>query len=178
MSFYQATFRIGSFAGIFTTGTLSGIWIERKRQSENVEQLFKPDMDNSIVTHKVETIDPKIERAKSILKYGAPQSLSPGTLYHENHVLEFDPIRKTPLWVAEHITQHHVNPEIPQANRKKSKFLADLRLEKEIRSSNDDFWDSGWSRGHMAPAGNNKHSQTVNHISKIYQMKGRDQFLP
>ena len=103
MSFYQATFRIGSFAGIFTTGTLSGIWIERKRQSENVEQLFKPDIDSSIVTHKVEIIDPKIERAKSILKYGAPQSLSPGTLYHENHVLEFDPIRKTPLWVAEHI---------------------------------------------------------------------------
>ena len=164
MSFYQATFRIGSFAGMFATGTLSGIWIERKRQSESIENQFRPEIDNSI---KREIIDQKIERAKDILKYGAPVSLSPGTLYHENHVLEFDPIRKTPLWVAEHITQQHVNPEIPLANRKKSRFLPDLRIEKEMRSSNDDFWDSGWSRGHMAPAGNNKHSQSVYCIAKL-----------
>ena len=69
MSFYQTTFRIGSFAGIFTTGTLSGIWIERKRQSEFLEQLLKPDLDNNVVTNKLETVDPKIERAKIILKY-------------------------------------------------------------------------------------------------------------
>ena len=31
-----------------------------------------------------------------------------------------------------------------------------MALAAEIRTSNDDFWDSGWSRGHMAPAGNNK----------------------
>ena len=29
-----------------------------------------------------------------------------------------------------------------------------------FQSHNDDFWDSGWSRGHMAPAGNNKYCQT------------------
>ena len=165
MAFYPTTFRIGSLAVTFTSGALSGIWIERKRQFENTEQSFKPNTDYEKVADNIETIDPKLERAKTILKYGAPQSLSPGTLYHENHVLEFDPIRKTPLWVAEHITQQHVSPEIPQANRKKSKFLADLRIETEARSSNDDFWDSGWSRGHMAPAGNNKHSQTVNSSS-------------
>ena len=26
-------------------------------------------------------------------------------------------------------------------------------------ATNKDYWDSGWSRGHMAPAGNYKHSQ-------------------
>ena len=31
-----------------------------------------------------------------------------------------------------------------------------MALAAEIRASNEDFWDSGWSRGHMAPAGNNK----------------------
>jgi nuclease EXOG len=45
------------------------------------------------------------------------------------------------------------------ANRKLAKFIPDPGLPVEISASNDDFWDSGWSRGHMAPAGNNKHSQ-------------------
>ena len=79
----------------------------------------------------------------------------------ENHVLEFDPIRKTPIWVAEHITREHVDPKNPTANRKLSKFLSDERIDETVRASNKDFWDSGWSRGHMAPAGNNKHCQQV-----------------
>ena len=166
MSFIQNTFRIGSLAGLFTTGALSGIWIERNRKPESLDLSLNSNNDKGEITEPIETADPIIERGKTILKYGVPQSLSPGTLYHENHVLQFDPIRKTPLWVAEHITQHHVNPEIPLANRKKSRFRTDLRIEKEGRSSNDDFWDSGWSRGHMAPAGNNKHSQTVRLLQK------------
>ena len=161
MSFIQNTFRIGSLAGLFTTGALSGIWIERNRKSESLDLSSDSKNESTKVAEPIEKVDPIIERGKIILKYGVPQSLSAGILYHENHVLEFDPIRKTPLWVAEHITQHHVNPEIPLANRKMSRFRPDHRIEKESRSSNDDFWDSGWSRGHMAPAGNNKHSQAV-----------------
>jgi hypothetical protein len=45
------------------------------------------------------------------------------------------------------------------ANRKLARFSPDPSLPREISASNDDFWDSGWSRGHMAPAGNNKHCQ-------------------
>ena len=65
---------------------------------------------------------------------------------------------RTPIWVAEHIDRTKVEPVDPSqaANRKKSKFKPDMALAAEIRASNEDFWDSGWSRGHMAPAGNNK----------------------
>ena len=65
---------------------------------------------------------------------------------------------RTPIWVAEHIDRSKVKPsdESRAANRKRSKFKPDMALAAEIRASNEDFWDSGWSRGHMAPAGNNK----------------------
>ena len=65
---------------------------------------------------------------------------------------------RTPIWVAEHIDRAKVEPADPSraANRKRSKFQSDTSLAAEIRASNEDFWDSGWSRGHMAPAGNNK----------------------
>ena len=160
-SFSYKFYKVGSLAGFFSTGALTGIWAERKWHLEGVigPRISKDDLrDNEV---HIEELNPKIQRAQSIMKYGMPQSLSPGVLYHENHVLEFDPIRKTPIWVAEHITKRHVQPEKPSANRKKSKFLADKRIAEVVRSTNDDFWDSGWSRGHMAPAGNNKHCQQV-----------------
>ena len=49
-------------------------------------------------------------RSLDILKYGEPTALVPQRLYYENHVLEFDPQRRTPKWVAEHITRQHVEP--------------------------------------------------------------------
>ena len=157
-------YRIGSLSALFSTGAITGILAEKKwRLEQFIDPLDSQNNDKNGEVH-VECLDPKIQRAQSILKYGVPQSLSPGILYNENHVLEFDPIRKTPIWVAEHITQQHVSPEIPIANRKKSKFAPDNRVDEIIRSSNQDYWDSGWSRGHMAPAGNNKHCQTVGYL--------------
>jgi DNA/RNA endonuclease G (NUC1) len=49
-------------------------------------------------------------------------------------------------------------PQTP-ANRKLSRFRQDPNLPPEVAAKNEDFWDSGWSRGHMVPAGNNKFSQ-------------------
>lgn len=157
-AFSYGLYRIGAVAGLFSSGALTGILVERKGDVKGFMEPF--GMEKPLRNHvHIETLNPKIARGQSILKYGIPQSLSPGVLYHENHVLELDPIRKTPIWVAEHITQHHVEPEKPLANRKKSKFRPDNRVDESIRPSNDDYSDSGWSRGHMAPAGNNKHCQ-------------------
>ena len=50
-------------------------------------------------------------------------------------------------------------PFQPVANRKQSKFRPDPSVPPSLRAENGDFWTSGWSRGHMAPAGNNKHCQ-------------------
>ncbi len=95
-----------------------------------------------------------------ILKHGVPAPMGPtGPLCYENHCLQYDPQRKVPLWVAEHLTRDKAHPDTPGADRRRSKFKPDARLDPLGRADNSDFHASGWSRGHMAPAGNNKHSQ-------------------
>ncbi|PFX28236.1 Nuclease EXOG, mitochondrial [Stylophora pistillata] len=74
----------------------------------------------------------------------------------ENHVLCYDQAKKTPRWVLEHLTRDKVKGE---ANRIHSAFKPDPNIPAVFHSSNDDYWDSGWSRGHMAPASNNKYDQ-------------------
>ena len=67
-----------------------------------------------------------------------------------------------------------------QANRKYARFRADPNLPQEACPSNEDFWDSGWSRGHMAPAGNNKFSQSAMndtfYLTNIVPQVGQDNF--
>lgn len=59
--------------------------------------------------------------------------------------------------MAETITSEKVGNKV--ADRRKSKFRPDPALPPSCSSGNDDYWKSGWSRGHMAPAGDFKYSQ-------------------
>ncbi|XP_068683772.1 nuclease EXOG, mitochondrial-like [Montipora foliosa] len=90
-----------------------------------------------------------------IFKYGLPKR-SPEYLRFKNHVLCYDQAKKTPRWVLEHLTKEKVKGE---AERVHSAFKPDPNIPARFQSSNDDYWDSGWSRGHMAPASNSKYSQ-------------------
>lgn len=96
-------------------------------------------------------------RAAKILAWGAPRPPSPGPLVYTNHVLEYDGARKVPRWVAEHLTQTSLVQT--KANRKGIQFGRDPAVPALFSADNSDYWGSGWSRGHMAPAGDNKHCQ-------------------
>ena len=100
---------------------------------------------------------PLATRAAKILAWGTPRPPSPGPLVYTNHVLEYDAARKVPRWVAEHLTKDSVTQT--KANRKGVQFGRDPVLPALFSSDNSDYWGSGWSRGHMAPAGDNKHCQ-------------------
>jgi len=97
-------------------------------------------------------------RAGEILKFGAPKEGVSGPLVYKNHVLAYDSERRVPKWVAEHLSRDIISRE-EVANRKGVNFGPDPTVPKEFSSENRDYWGSGWSRGHMAPAGNNKHCQ-------------------
>ena len=84
----------------------------------------------------------------NIFKYGLPKR-SPEYLRFKNHVLCYDQAKKTPRWVLEHLTKEKIKGE---ADRVHSVFKPDPNVPALFQSSNDDYWDSGWSRGHMAPA--------------------------
>ena len=69
--------------------------------------------------------------------------------------------------VSTSVSVSPINPSICQdslrgdANRRHSKFTPDPNLPTMFSAGNEDFKAAGrgWSRGHMAPAGNNKQSQ-------------------
>lgn len=57
---------------------------------------------------------------------------------------------RAPVWVAEYITKESVTKahDVHRWNN----FYSETRLPLPFRTSNSDYTDSGWSRGHLAPA--------------------------
>ena len=98
------------------------------------------------------------EVSGAILKFGSPERSSE-ILYYKNHVLCYDHAKKTPLWVAEHLTKEKMmTVKEKSADRTRSNFHPDPRIPKIFQATNEDYFKSGWTRGHMAPAGINKHN--------------------
>jgi endonuclease G len=56
---------------------------------------------------------------------------------------------RTPIYVAQRINKEQVEAKITRATR----FFADARLPSAERAELEDYWDSGYDRGHRAPAG-------------------------
>ncbi|XP_004708737.1 nuclease EXOG, mitochondrial [Echinops telfairi] len=77
------------------------------------------------------------------------------TQCYTNHALSYDQAKRVPRWVLEHISQSKIKGD---ADRKHCKFKPDPNIPPVFSALNEDYLGSGWSRGHMAPAGNNKFS--------------------
>ncbi|KAJ1099475.1 hypothetical protein NDU88_004576 [Pleurodeles waltl] len=75
--------------------------------------------------------------------------------HYTNHALSYDQEKRIPRWVIEHISKSKV---VGTADRQHCKFKPDPNISPIFSATNEDYWKSGWSRGHMAPAGNNKFS--------------------
>jgi len=117
-----------------------------QHQETSIQLLPKEEKALAIVTEI-----PK--RSQEILKYGIPEVVQ--LTHFEDHVLGYNHITKCPSWVAEGLGSRVTN-SVP-ANRKHSWFKKDPHLHPYFAASPTDY--RGWSRGHMAPAGNYKHSQ-------------------
>ncbi|XP_048366234.1 nuclease EXOG, mitochondrial [Sphaerodactylus townsendi] len=87
-------------------------------------------------------------------KYGFPVDGTQNR-YYTNHVLSYDQAKRVPRWVIEHISKLKT---VGNADRKHCKFRPDPGIPPLFSAMNEDYVGSGWSRGHMAPAGDNKYS--------------------
>ncbi|XP_067871278.1 nuclease EXOG, mitochondrial-like [Heterodontus francisci] len=87
-------------------------------------------------------------------KYGLPV-IGTEVRYCTNHVSSYDQAKRTPKWVLEHITKDKLKGAM---DRKHCKFKPDPSIPALFSATNEDYLGSGWSRGHMAPAGDNKFS--------------------
>ena len=89
-----------------------------------------------------------IEDCKEYAAYGVPGT-SGDLLCRKGYLLSHDPARKTPVWVAEHLTRERAQGKLAARS---DDFRADSDLESGKRAELSDYRGSGYDRGHMAPA--------------------------
>lgn len=89
-------------------------------------------------------------------------------------LMAHSPVHKTPLWVIEHLTAEKAEGKLPRYN----KFKADPDLKTENRAELSDYNNSGYDRGHMAPAADMKWDQTAMtecfYLSNMVPQVGKD----
>ena len=91
---------------------------------------------------------------KEYARFGVPGK--DGTLLcRTGYLLAHDTDRKTPIWVAEHLTYEKVDASLARTNN----FQPDPDLEEGERAELSDYKKSGYDRGHMAPAADMRWSQ-------------------
>ncbi|KAI4886455.1 hypothetical protein NFI96_033912 [Prochilodus magdalenae] len=101
--------------------------------------------------------------AQSLIKrFGLPQT-GTETRCYTNHILSYDQSRRTPRWVAEHLSNEKL---VGRADRRHCKFKPDPSVPELFTAHNEDYLGSGWSRGHMAPAADNKFSEARQHSNQ------------
>ena len=82
------------------------------------------------------------------VKYGIPRKTA--VLKNENFIVGYNSARKIPDWVYQNLSYGRLNG---QAKRERCIFKEDPRVPKMFSSSEVDYHKSGFSRGHMASAG-------------------------
>lgn len=102
------------------------------------------------------TLDPFPVEPAGILKYG-----SPGPIADELKTLAqfgaYDRRTRNPIWLAEHITAESVAQSA--GKRSNSAFREDKSIPVEFRARMNDYFRSGYDRGHQVPAGDASWSQ-------------------
>lgn len=98
--------------------------------------------------------EPEPVQTSPLEEYGFPQNGAEVRQYI-GHALSYDQAKKTPRWVIEHLTKEKI---VGIADRKHCRFKPDPNIPQIFSASNEDYLRSGWSRGHMAPAGDSKYS--------------------
>jgi endonuclease G len=74
---------------------------------------------------------------------------------HTGYTVSYNSDRKIPNWVAYELTDEEVEGNTPRYNT----FIPDPEVSYSESASTDDYKNSGWDRGHMAPAGDMKWSK-------------------
>ncbi|MEM9720325.1 MAG: DNA/RNA non-specific endonuclease, partial [Bacteroidota bacterium] len=99
---------------------------------------------------------------QDLLKLGYPiQSLPGQTITHSAIALSYNEQHEQANWVA-----HIITPEIIQGNRSRSNDFRPDNLILTGTPVTEDYWDSGFDRGHLAPSADFRWSQKA--LSESY----------
>lgn len=127
-------FVAGAVAGVATTG----LYVYSQESLRTM--IFYP---NGIRPHKA-------------LRFGTPESSK--IRYFTNFVSQVDYKTRNPLWVVEHIPGKGREPK-STVSRKGVHYKEDEEIDYFFRGLLSHYRGSGYDRGHMSPAANNKNSE-------------------
>jgi endonuclease G len=88
------------------------------------------------------------------LKYGVPETSK--VRYFTNFVSEVEYRTRNPAWVLEHLDETQTQSKA--ASRKNGRYYEDEEISERFRGLLSQYRQSGYDRGHMSPAMNNKNS--------------------
>jgi endonuclease G len=98
-------------------------------------------------------------------EFGAPNKTRPASVFwehgpthmvfREGYVLEHSDIDKIALWVCERVTKEEAQGDAVRTDN----FRPEPQLPENARAEKSDYKGSGYDRGHMAPAANQKSSE-------------------
>lgn len=134
---------------------------KNRRYSTEIEEL---SVDNSITIigqpdskDNVSMVINSSMDAVHILCRPAPLSnTSEQRIEKTSYIVSYNKETKIPNWVAWHLTADHTDGPV----RRMSSFYEEESVVSP-RATLEDYKGSGWSRGHMCPAGDNKWSETA-----------------
>lgn len=86
-----------------------------------------------------------------VCKPSSLSHVSEQILEKTSYIVSYNKDTKIPNWVAWHLTADHTDGVVPRDNS----YYEDEDVPLP-RATNEDYRGSGWSRGHMCPAGDNK----------------------
>ncbi|XP_055919492.1 endonuclease G, mitochondrial-like [Eupeodes corollae] len=147
-------------------GCSSFILGQRAQNAEickNLENLIQTDAYAFYLKEKLYEVfktcpsnDSSEPRVIKILKYGFP-GLDNIRVFSD-HILSYDRRNRVAHWVLEHITDPCISNQFG-VNRKIAVFRSDIAIPTMFRSTNQDYYRSGFDRGHLAAAANHKLNQ-------------------
>ena len=120
---------------------------EQVKEESSITIIGQPDTD-IVNTFESDFTDDSISavlRPASI--YGVVEQI----LVRKTYLVSYNNETKCPNWVAWHLTGEHADGEI----KRSGEYFEDMDVP-EPRATNEDYLKSGWSKGHMCPAGDNK----------------------
>ncbi|EDV25624.1 uncharacterized protein TRIADDRAFT_55918 [Trichoplax adhaerens] len=136
---------------IFCLGGLMGNYFDRYTQSKNIvaeKASLVTTTDNKCSLGDIPS------SAKEIMKFGFPSCEN--LKFREDYVLSYNRVHRTANWVIEHLTADKVFQR--DFKRKSSMFKEDTSVPVLFRSTKKDYRNSGFDRGHLAPAGDHGYS--------------------
>lgn len=131
-----------------------------KNYAQEKLQFAEPSLEPVETRHeKIAEVRLPYEVPDSVVRICMPtplEGVSEQIIRKTSYIVSYNKDTKIPNWVAWHLTANHTDGPV----RRISNFYEEESVPSP-RATLEDYRGSGWSRGHMCPAGDNKWSETA-----------------